>query len=60
MKIVWHNEKKDCVDLVAETPAEVAFCDIIAVDVEGHRYEMKKQGWLIIQAKYSVIPDEPI
>jgi len=53
MKIIWATDRKSIV-VVAETTAEAAFCDIISVDVNGHKYAETATG-----ARYSVIPEEP-
>ena len=52
MKIIWSKDHKSIV-LIAETSAEVAFCNIISADVNGH-----KSATTATTAKYTIMPKE--
>ena len=52
MKIIWSTDRRSIV-LIAETKAEIAFCDIISADVNGHKYASSPT-----QARYTIIPEE--
>ncbi len=52
MKIIWSTGRQS-ITVIAETKAEIAFCDILSADVNGHKYAETATG-----ARYSVIPEE--
>ena len=52
MKIIWSTDRQSIV-LIAETRADIAFCDIISADTNGHKYAQTAFG-----ARYTIIPEE--
>jgi hypothetical protein len=60
MKIVWHDDKKDCIDLIAETENEVNLFNALMFGVNGHQYKklVELESKKVLKAWYSVIPDE--
>jgi len=52
MKIIWSTDRQSIV-VIAETKEEIAFCDIISADVNGHKYAETATG-----ARYTIIPEE--
>ena len=52
MKLIWAKDRKHVI-LKAETRAEVAFCDIVAGDLNGHKYKYSLE-----KAEYMIEPIE--
>ena len=52
MKLIWAKDHKNVI-LKAETRAEVAFCDIVAGDLNGHKYKYSLE-----KAEYMIEPIE--
>ena len=57
MKLIW-GENHEHIILIAETRAEVAFCEILGHDLTAHRFEETRQGKSIVKAKWTILPDE--
>ena len=54
MKLIWSKDHKQVI-LVAETKAEVAFCDLVGADLNAQKYKMTKDF-----AEYMIKPEEKL
>jgi len=52
MKFTWSKDHKSVI-LIAETKAEVAFCEIFVVDLNAHKYASSKN-----EARWTIVPEE--
>lgn len=57
MKLQWSKDKRSVI-LIAQTFAEVAFCDIFVADLTASRYVTTTLRGKVVGAKYSIVPDE--
>ena len=57
MKLIWEKNHEHII-LMAETKAEVAFCEIFVSDLTAHRFEEIRQGKSIVKARWTILPDE--
>ena len=57
LKLIW-EKGHNYIILIAETRAEVAFCEVFVSDLIAHKFKETRQGQSIIKAKWVITPDE--